>query len=80
VRAASTEMGDNEGAIDATVIGGQAAIAFNSHYLRDALEAIGTRRVRLEVNSPSQPGVLRPVGLESEHALIHVVMPLSVGR
>jgi len=76
VKAASAEMGDNVGQLDASVRGDSGQIAFNGRYLRDALEVLGSPQVGLQLSGSQRPGVLRPVGdLESAH--VHVIMPLS---
>ena len=76
VKAASAEMGDNVGQLDASVRGDPGQIAFNGRYLRDALEVLGSHQVDLQLSGSQRPGVLRPVGdLESAH--LHVIMPLS---
>jgi len=67
--------GSNEGLIDALVEGEEAKIAFNSRYLTEVLQAIGSDRVTIETTSPSSPGVLRPVG---DDDYVHVVMPMFV--
>jgi DNA polymerase-3 subunit beta len=46
-------------------------------YLRDALEALGTAQVDLEISSPSSPGVLKPVG--ETNGYLHVIMPMQIG-
>jgi len=76
VSATSTEVGDNAGEIDASVEGGVVEIAFNGRYLRDALEALGTAQVGLEISGPSSPGVLKPVG--ETNGYLHVIMPMQV--
>jgi DNA polymerase-3 subunit beta len=78
VKSTSAEMGDNEGTLDATVNGDETQIAFNGRYLRDALEAIGTPKVRLEITGPSSPGIIRPSG--DPNGYLHVIMPMHVAR
>ena len=60
VKSTSAEMGDNEGTLDATVDGDDTQIAFNGRYLRDALEAIDTPEVLLQITGPSSPGHHQP--------------------
>ena len=67
--------GSYEGRIDALVEGEEAKIAFNSRYLTEVLQALGSDRVTIETTSPSSPGVLRPVG---DDDYVHVVMPMFV--
>jgi DNA polymerase-3 subunit beta len=76
VTANSAEVGDNAGEVDASVEGGEAQIAFNGRYLRDALEAIGTAQAALEITGPSSPGVIKPVGEQNDY--LHVIMPMQV--
>jgi DNA polymerase-3 subunit beta len=73
--ARAEEIGDNEGALDATVEGEPAKIAFNGKYLQEVLQVLDGGRVALETTGPSQPGVIRP--LDSDN-YIHIVMPMFV--
>ncbi len=56
VKSTSAEMGDNEGHLDASIQGEEMQIAFNGRYLRDALEAIESQQVTLQITGPSSPG------------------------
>ena len=69
------EVGENQGEIDAKIEGGEAKIAFSSRYLTEVLNVLETNQVALETNSPSSPGVIRPVG---DDKYVHVVMPIFV--
>jgi DNA polymerase-3 subunit beta len=71
-------MGDNEGHLDASIQGEEMQIAFNGRYLRDALEAIESQQVTLQITGPSSPGILRPVG--EPNGYLHVIMPMHVAR
>jgi DNA polymerase-3 subunit beta len=73
--ARSEEVGENTGEIDAQIEGSSTQIAFNSRYLTDVLNVIGTGQVVLETTNPSSPGVVRPLGSDT---YIHVVMPMFV--
>ncbi len=73
----STERGDNEGIVDASVEGEPLDISFNIKYLIDVLRVIQDERVVLESNGASNPGVIRP---ENRKDFIHVIMPMSVTR
>ncbi len=75
----SDELGDNQGVLDASVSGEEQLVAFNGKYLRDALEAIDTPEIRLEITGPSSPGVLRPLGPTTD-TYLHVIMPMHVAR
>jgi len=78
VKSTSAEMGDNEGNLDAVVDGDDAQIAFNGRYLRDALEAIDTPEVLLQITGPQSPGIIKPAG--EPNGYIHVIMPMHVAR
>jgi len=75
VSARAEEVGDDVGEIDALVDGEAAKIAFNSRYLLDVLQVLDTEQMALETNSPSSPGVFRPVGVDN---YVHVIMPMFV--
>ena len=76
---AVADVGDTHSIVDAVIEGesAQLTIAFNGKYLGDVLGAINTAQVSLELNSPSSPGVLRPVG---GSAYTHVIMPMHLTR
>lgn len=73
--ARAEEMGDHQYEVETDIEGDESKIAFNSKYLLDVLSVIDCTEVSLETNSPSNPGVFRPVGSES---YVHVVMPMFV--
>ena len=73
--ARSEEVGENTGEIDAEIEGISTQIAFNSRYLTDVLNVIGTDQVVLETTNPSSPGVIQPLGSDT---YTHVVMPMFV--
>ncbi len=74
INARADEIGENQGEIDARVEGDAGRIAFNSRYLQDVLNVL-SGDVALEMTTPSNQGVLRPV---SESDYVHVVMPMFV--
>ncbi len=78
VKSTSAEMGDNEGRLDASVQGDETQIAFNGRYLRDALEAIESPRVTLQISGPASPGIIKPEG--EPNGYLHVIMPMHVAR
>jgi DNA polymerase-3 subunit beta len=77
VLASSAEMGDNAGQLDGSVEGEETQIAFNVRYLRDALEAVSSGEVALEITGPTSPGLLKPVAGAGH---LHVIMPMHVSR
>ena len=78
VKSTSAEMGDNEGDLDANITGDEVQIAFNGKYLRDALEAIESQQVALQISGANSPGIIRPVG--ERDGYLHVIMPMHVAR
>jgi DNA polymerase-3 subunit beta len=76
ITADSTEYGDTSGQVDVVVEGPATEIAFNAKYLSDALGAIKTEQVRIELLSAASPGVFKP----SDGNFTHVVMPMHIGR
>lgn len=74
LHATSPDRGENTSELEAGLDGDAGRIAFNVRYLADAIDCMGNRRVRLEVRSPNEPGVIRPIdGPE----LLHVLMPMA---
>ena len=69
------ELGDNEGEIDAAVEGPESKIAFNSKYLTEVLDVLGSGEIALETTTPSSPGVIHPL---AKDGYVHVVMPMFV--
>ena len=74
----SAEMGDNAGQLEASIRGENTETAFNGRYLRDALEAIDTPEVLLQITGPQSPGIIKPAG--EPNGYIHVIMPMHVAR
>src|SRR5919198_3017159 len=75
----SAEMGDNTGDLDATVDGEEQQVAFNGKYLKEALEALNSPQVKLEITGPASPGILRPSGVDN-NGYLHVIMPMHVAK
>ena len=79
ITATSAELGDNVSEMDALVEGDANEIAFNAKYLIDALSAIDTPQVALEVTRSTAPGVIRPVGTGPED-YTQVIMPMQLQK
>ncbi len=75
--ATSTETGDNEAQIEASVEGQPIEIAFNVKYMTEVLNVIETPQVALETTSAMEPGVVKPVG---DNDFVHIIMPMQFGR
>ena len=76
VSAISTEYGDNVSQFDAAIEGNPLEVAFNAKYLQDALNAIDSQQVNLELGTPASPGVFKPQSGE----FTHIVMPMHISR
>jgi DNA polymerase III subunit beta len=77
VTATSPEHGDNISELEATIEGSPIEIAFNARYLIDILSVINSPQVTLTTRDPASSGVFRTVGGSD---LVHVVMPMHIGR
>lgn len=77
VVATSTETGDNEAQIEASVDGEPIEIAFNVKYMTEVLNVVDTPQVALETTNRMEPGVIKPVG---DNDFVHVIMPMQFGR
>lgn len=71
----SSERGDNEGMIDASVEGEAMEVALNIRYLLDVLNVVDDERVIIESNGAAHPGVIRP---ENQSDFVSVIMPMSL--
>jgi DNA polymerase-3 subunit beta len=77
VSADSSESGQGSTRLAANVEGDGLEIAFNVRFLIDVFSALETPQIALELNSPTNPGVIRAVG---DEAFVHVVMPMHLGN
>jgi DNA polymerase-3 subunit beta len=80
--AESAEMGDGSGRVNAEVTGSTSepfVIAFNGRYMLDAINAMGTDKVRIDFVKPNAPGVVRPAYEQNAEALC-VVMPMHISK
>jgi DNA polymerase-3 subunit beta len=75
ISANAAEVGDNTGELDGMVHGEGGQIALNVKYLAELLGAVKTAQVALETQTPSSPGVFKPVG---QDGYIHIIMPMSI--
>jgi DNA polymerase-3 subunit beta len=75
LNANAAELGDNKSEIDALVGGEGGAIAMNVKFLTEALTAINTSQVAVEIQTSQNPGVFRPVGNVD---YTHVIMPMTM--
>ncbi len=76
-QATSAETGDNVGKVDAVVDGPGLQIALNVEYVIDAMSAVGTEQVAMEMTTSNSPVVFRPVGTDDWFG---VVMPMHLSQ
>jgi DNA polymerase-3 subunit beta len=79
VSADSAESGQGSTRLTANVEGDTAEmeIAFNVRFLVDVFSALDTPQIVLELNTSTNPGVIKAIG---DDAFVHVVMPMHLGR
>jgi DNA polymerase-3 subunit beta len=70
IKAASSQLGEQESELPATIDGQANTIVLNYRYLLDGLTALGSARVRLGVTAPTSPALLQPEGSEDYRYLI----------
>lgn len=72
--ASTPDVGNIEEIINAEIKGSEKSqISFNIRLITDALKAVGTNKVSLEMGEGLSPGVIRP---EGENDYIYIVMPI----
>ncbi|MBW1831885.1 MAG: DNA polymerase III subunit beta [Deltaproteobacteria bacterium] len=70
------EVGEGSEEVDVDYAGDELKIGFNARYLLDALSAMTHDEVAIELSGERDPGVLKPVGDNSE--FIGVIMPMRI--
>ena len=78
ILATATETGEGEGALSASVEGPAIEVGLNVKFLLEALSAIKSPHVALELNTPTSPVVLRPIGAADDY--LYVQMPMHLSR
>jgi DNA polymerase-3 subunit beta len=76
--ATAETSGDATAVVDGAVDGPGMEIIFNVKYLTDVLGVLETKNVALELNSPQQPGVIKPVAENDDY--VYVIMPMHSTR
>jgi DNA polymerase-3 subunit beta len=77
VSADSAESGQGLTRLTANVEGDGLEIAFNVRFLIDVFGALDTPQIALELNSATNPGVIKGIG---DDEFVHVVMPMHLGN
>lgn len=75
ISATTSEVGSSEASVTAEIEGADIQIAFNSRYLLDVLNLLGSEKAVLNFNGPLSPGVVRPAGKDD---YTYVIMPVRV--
>ncbi len=73
--AESPDVGRAEEELEVEMEGEPMEIAFNARYLLEALEAMGTERIRMELTGPHSAGAIRP---EGDDTYLYVLMPMQI--
>jgi DNA polymerase III subunit beta len=79
VDAMAEDIGDSTGSIEASIEGPEVTMRFNAKYVAEALNAISTPEVALELTYATKPGTLKPVGAD-DIKQVYVVMPMHINR
>jgi DNA polymerase-3 subunit beta len=58
--------------------GDDLAIAFNAKFLIEMLSATQAQEIRIELSTPTKPGIIRPNDDDDENELLMLVMPLML--
>jgi DNA polymerase-3 subunit beta len=70
------EVGEGSEEVDVDYAGDELRIGFNARYLLDALSALTHDEIAIELSGERDPGVLKPVGDNSD--FIGVIMPMRI--
>ena len=73
--ASSQELGEAEDVLDVEYVGEEFAIGFNSRYVLDAVSAIETDQVVIELKDALSPGVIKSV---EDEGYCCVIMPMRI--
>jgi len=75
ISANTAQVGANVSRVEAKTEGAEGKIAFNSRYLLDFLNSLGSNQVSFEMSGALNPGVFTPVG---DKSFLHIIMPVRV--
>lgn len=73
--AEAQEVGSGKEAIPAQISGEDLDVAFNVKYLMDGLKVISTTEVQMQLNTPTSPVVISPLGALK---MTYLVMPVQI--
>lgn len=75
ISSGATQIGQEQAEVGATVAGDANEVALNPGYLLDALNALGSKEVLMEVTDKNAPVVLRA---SKDASYLHLIMPLKI--
>ena len=75
ISTSNPELGEAKEEIEISYTGGALETGFNAKYFMDALNAMNTDQVTLELNDKLSPGILRG---EGDSNYVCVVMPMRI--
>jgi len=71
----ATQVGEEEAEVSSTIAGVENAVALNATYLLEALSAVGTKDLEIELGEKMVPAVLRSAKSKD---YLHLIMPLKI--
>lgn len=74
LKSISSQVGDNVATASANIKGEDASISLNCRYILDALAAIKSPQISLEVTGKLNPFLLKPI---DDTSYLHIIMPLK---
>lgn len=74
VSAVNVQLGENTSTLEGQVEGEENNIVFNSRYILEGLQNIGSEEVVLEINKSVNPGLLRP---KDGNDYVYIIMPIK---
>ncbi len=74
----TADVGEGQEALEVEYAGDPLSVGYNAGYLLEALRTIDSDRVRVELNTPTSPGVLIPVEEAKGEEQVCLVMPLRL--
>jgi DNA polymerase-3 subunit beta len=75
ISANAAEVGDYQAVREGAIAGAGGQILLNVAYVADAIHAIATPQLALEIQTPQHPTVFKPVGVDD---FVSVIMPMNV--
>jgi DNA polymerase III sliding clamp (beta) subunit (PCNA family) len=71
----AAEVGEHTGVVDAIVQGASGQILLNAALLAEAIGTIATPQIAVEIQTPQQPALFTPVGVEG---FIYLMTPMTL--